>query len=375
MSGSDVGSLYPLIASQVPSGPAHLSFLQPRFKDTAAWRRAARAKVLELLHYQPLACSPRPEVLSVTDHGDYRREELRFSTTPDTRVPASVLIPKNAKGRLPAVIALHDHGGFYLWGREKLVEKAEEHPTLTAFKARFYGGKSVAVELVRQGYLVIVIDMFYWGERRLLLDNDPTDWRERPLSLSPERVAAYNQRSGESEGLVGRTIHAAGFTWPGVMLWDDLRTVDYLVTRPEVDPTRIGCVGLSVGGLRACHLAALDTRIKAAVSVCWMASFPAQLKRHINHTIGNSMVIPGLYTHLDYPDLAALALPRPLLVISGKQDSLFDQGGIQHSFDILHASYQKAGAPDKLRTHLYDTPHEFNTEMQAEAWAWLQQWL
>lgn len=370
---SDIGSLYPFIASQVTQPT--LSFLRPEFTRAAAWRKKARATLLEALHYSPPPCAPKPEVLSRTDHGDYLREELRFSTTPDLRVPATVLVPKGAKGRLPAIIALHDHGGFYLWGREKLLDSTEENPTLTAFKTRYYGGKSIAVELVRQGYLVIVIDMFYWGERRLLLDDDPSDWRERPQSLSPERIAAFNKRAGESEGLVGRTIHAAGFTWPGVMLWDDLRTIDYLVTRPDVDPKRIGCVGLSVGGLRTCHLAALDERIQAAVSVCWMASFPAQLRQKVNHTIGNSMIIPGLYHSLDYPDVAALALPRPLLVISGKQDPLFDQAGIQRSFETLHACYQKAGASEKLRTRLYDTPHQFNTEMQTEAWGWLAKWL
>jgi hypothetical protein len=120
--------------------------------------------------------------------------------------------------------------------------------------------------------LLHVIDTFHWGERRMLLDGDPADWRERPATIQPARVAEFNRRAGESEPLVARTIYAAGFTWSGVMFTDDVRTVDYLATRPEVDPDRIGCVGLSVGGLRSCHLAALDHRIKAAVVVGWMAS-------------------------------------------------------------------------------------------------------
>ena len=113
------------------------------------------------------------------------------------------------------------------------------------------------------------------------------------------------------------------------MFWDDVRTVDYLVTRPEVDPDRIGCVGLSVGGLRSCHLAALDDRIKAAVVVGWMASYPAQLRSTIRNTIGFTKLVPGLMRHLDYPDVASLAMPAALLVINGSRDRLFDLDGVQ----------------------------------------------
>ena len=173
------------------------------------------------------------------------------------------------------------------------------------------------------------------------------------------------------EQLLGRTIYAAGFTWPGVLFWDDVRTVDYLLTRPEVDPRRIGCVGLSVGAVRSAHLAALDDRIRAAVVVCWMTSFPSQLARRVRNTIGHSKLVPGLYRYLDYPDVAALAMPTPLLVINGGRDGLFEPAGVRASFEKLAACYQKAGIPDRLRTRLYDTPHEFNAEMQAEAWAWL----
>jgi len=141
---------------------------------------------------------------------DYVRETVRFNTTPDARVPAFVLVPKNVSTPAPAIVALHDHGGFYLWGKEKIVEVPNEHPVLTDFKKQYYGGKSIATELARQGYVVAVIDMFYWGERRMLLDDDPVDWRERPASLTRERIQAFNSRAGQSEQLVGRTIYSPG---------------------------------------------------------------------------------------------------------------------------------------------------------------------
>jgi dienelactone hydrolase len=372
---SDVGSLFPFIQSQAVKSDFSLSYLNPKFKSYQAWKRQARGKLLELLHYAPAPCDPRPEIVERIDKGTYILEKISFNTTPDIRVPAYLLIPKQGKFPAPAIVALHDHGGFYFWGKEKLVEAENEHPVLTDFKRNYYGGKSLASELVRQGYVVLVIDMFYWGDRRMLLDDDPPDWRERPNDIKTERISAFNQRAGQSEQLVGRTIFSAGFTWAGVIFWDDVRSVDYLLTRPEVDKKRIGCVGLSVGGLRSCHLAALDDRIKAAVVVGWMASFPTQLQRHVRNTIGHTKLVPGLYRYMDYPDVASLAIPSALLVINGSRDGLFNLDGVHSSFEKLAACYKKAGVADRFRGRLYDTPHEFNVEMQGEAWEWLRRWI
>src|SRR5262249_5286882 len=122
-------------------------------------------------------------------------------------------------------------------------------------------------------------------------------------------------------------------------------------------------------------LAALDDRIRAAVVIGWMASFPHQLRRHIRNTIGHTKLVPGLYRYLDYPDVASLAMPSALLVINGSKDALFEPEGVTASFNKLASCYRKAGVPEKLRTRLYDTPHEFNAEMQQEAGAWLKKWV
>jgi dienelactone hydrolase len=372
---SDIGSLYPFVKSQAVAGEFPLSFLQKEFADVAAWKRVARGKLLDLLHYAPPPCDPRAETVERVDRGEYFQERVLFNTTPDIRVPAFVLIPKNVPLPAPGIVALHDHGGFYLWGKEKLVALDDEHPVLTDFKRELYAGRSIACDLARAGYVVVVTDMFYWGERRMVLADDAPDWRERPRSITKERIEAFHRRSSEGEQLLGRTIFSAGLTWAGVMFWDDVRTVDYLLTRPEVDPRRIGCVGLSLGGVRSAHVAALDDRIKAAVVVGWMTSFPAQLKRRVTNTIGHTKLVPGLYRHLDYPDVASLAMPTPLLVINGSKDDLFEPAGVRASFEKLAACYQKAGVPELLRTRLYDAPHEFNREMQAEAWSFLEKHL
>jgi dienelactone hydrolase len=213
--------------------------------------------------------------------------------------------------------------------------------------------------------------MFYWGERRLLHDNDPAEYKTRPASLTAEQIRVYNRRSSENESLTARSLMTAGASWPGVMLWDDIRTLDYLATRREVDVKRMGCVGLSVGGYRSFMLAALDPRIRAAVAVGWMTSFASQLRRHTINSMGLSFVIPGMYRHLDLPDLAAAIAPRAVLVMNGTKDQLFNLDGVKAAFAKIAKCYEKAGAPRNQECQFYDVPHQFNAEMQAYAWKFL----
>src|SRR5262245_54062433 len=207
------------------------------------------------------------------------------------------------------------------------------------------------------------------------LGNDPAAYRERPRTMTEEEITNFNRRSSQNEQLVARSLFTAGVTWPGIVIWDDIRTLDYLASRPEVDKQRLGCVGLSVGGYRSFMLAALDERIKAAVAVGWMTSLPAQIRQHVVNTIGFSFHLIGLYRYLDFPDLAALVAPRALMVINGSQDRLFVLDGVKAAFDKIARCYAKAGVSERQRCRLYDAPHEFNLEMQAEGWEWLKRWV
>ncbi len=372
--GSDIGSLYPFVQKQVDRSPLELSFLRPEFNDLEAWQTQARARVFEQLFYRPGVASPAPDVVRRTDRGDYIEEYVTFQTTPDLRVPAYVLIPKTGKLPVAGIVVLHCHGGFYLWGKEKVVAIDNEPPALSEFKQQLYDGRSIGTELVRRGYLVITIDMFYWGERRLLLDEDPPSYRD-PRRMTKDEIAAFNRRSQQGEQLVARSLFAAGISWPGVMLWDDLRTVDYLASRPEVDSRRLGCVGLSVGGYRSFVLAALDPRIKVAIDVGWMSSLGSHVKRHVTNSIGFTFQIIGLYRYLDLPDLAALIAPRSVLVINGSRDQLFPREGVDAAFKKIDQCFRKAGAASRQRCRMYDAPHQFNAEMQKEAWEWIGQWV
>ena len=106
-----------------------------------------------------------------------------------------------------------------------------------------------------------------------------------------------------------------------------------------------------------------------------MTSFASQIKAHVGSTIGFTFHITGLYRYLDLPDFAALIAPRAILAINGSQDRLFNLDGVKAAFEKIKRCYEKAGVPDRQKCSLYDAPHQFNVEMQAEAWAWLKRWV
>ena len=370
---SHVGSLLgPIARIRDAYGWASESFASDRFKasDHASWRKRMLAEVFASMRYAPAKADVAAETVERVDCGTHVREKVYFNTTSELRAPAYVLVPKNLRGKAPGIVALHDHGGFYRWGKEKLVRVDGEHPALTEFKGA-YAGRSIADDLAAQGYVVIVIDMFFWGERRLRLPDDA-----KPEPESVEDVRKFNASRGGMEQLVARTIYTSGFTWAGLIFWDDIRTLDYLASRPEVDANRLGCVGLSVGAWRAAHLTALDERIKAGVAVCWLSSFKDIQAKHTVHTVGFTKILPGMYRRLDMPDVISLAAPRALLAINGMKDGLFPvETGVKPAYRTLETVYAKLGAAERFRGHLYDSPHEFNAGMQREAWEWLKRWV
>jgi dienelactone hydrolase len=233
--------------------------------------------------------------------------------------------------------------------------------------------------------VVAVIDAFYFGSRRIAvekmrLEDVPPRLREyvAPISRhapqSAEWIAAVNRACGEYEHLTAKTIFSAGFTWPGIHVWDDRRVLEYLCSRPDVDSARIGALGLSIGGLRTAHLIAADPRVKAACVTGWMTEFPAQLRNHLrNHTW--MIYIPGLYRALDLPDAAALTAPGALLVQQCGRDQLYPMEAMKGAVAKLERIYAKAGLRERFRGTFYDVPHSFNPEMQEEAFAWLEKWL
>jgi dienelactone hydrolase len=256
----------------------------------------------------------------------------------------------------------------FLFGKEKVIDLGDNHPAMVEYHRSNYDGRPTATELVRRGYVVISIDALFFGERRLMLDEDlKHGWDRSKYGL--EDVAHLNQRCRGKENTLVKGLALAGSTWPGIVFRDDIRTVDYLVTRPEVDPKRIGCVGISMGGYRSLFLAALDERIRAACVVGFMSTVAPMIRAHLD-THSNVHFIPGLHRYLDWPDVVSLHAPNPLLVQQCSQDGLFPPAGMKESVDKIAAAYKKAGASGQFVGRFYDVPHRFTRAMQDEAFDW-----
>lgn len=353
------------------SADSRMSFLNAEFTNLDSWIEKARLYVFSCLHYAPPKCNPEPEVVETVDRGTFMRERVFINTTPAIRIPLYILVPKGLKKPAPALVALHDHGGFYYWGKEKLVKVDPEHPAVTAHKKTYYGGRSLADELANRGYVVIASDTLHFGERGLYLDGDPERIKKRTLEVTPNDIQEFNARAWAHEELVSRAALACGVTWSGINVMDDQRVADYLITRPEVDPSRVGCIGLSLGSVRAIFLGALHHAIRASVAVCWMAEYHQMIRDHLFNCIGYSKLVPGLYTQLGWQDLAALHLPGYLMTINGLQDALYPLKAAQDAVEKVKRMFAKAGLPDHYEGVFFQGPHEFNLEMQARAFDWL----
>lgn len=366
---ADAASLFPTIERLAARGDFSHSFLNPRYKSVKEYRRHGLRVMLDALAATPPPVAANAEVVHRADLGYCIREKVLFNTTPEFRVPAYVHIPKGRSGRLPAIVDLHSHGGMFIYGKEKVIDFGENHPSLVEYHKANYEGRPTATQLVRRGYVVITIDAFPFGERRIQLDEDLKYGWDR-WKYSVEDLRYLNGKCRTKESTIVKSLAYAGTTWPGIVAWDDMRTVDYLVTRPEVDAKRIGCVGVSLGGYRSLLLSGLDERIAAGCVVGFMSTVRPMIRRHMD-THSFVHFIPGVHAKLDLPDAVALRVPKPLFVQQCRRDGLFPLNGMEESVAKLEAIYRKAGAPEAFRSQFYDEKHIFNVKMQDDAFAWL----
>lgn len=188
----------------------------------------------------------------------------------------------------------------------------------------------------------------------------------------------WGDRSGlsyEAQQALASNLFNLGSSLAGVLAREDVRAAAFLATLPEVDHRRISALGFSMGGYRAWQVAALSGHVAAAVSVCWMTTLAAMMVPGNNTLRGQSafhMLHPGLYRHLDIPDVASIAAPKPMMVFNGELDTLFSPAGVTAAYDKMRAVWRSQGAADLLSTKLWPSlGHIFSAEMQHEAFDWL----
>ena len=317
------------------------------------------------------------------ERDDLVGEEVSWSVGFGPRTHAYVLKPANAIQPLPGIVALHDHGGFKFYGKEKIADGLNEAPEfLIEYRKKYYAGRAYANELARAGFVVVVPDIFLWGTRKFPLDTMPDAVRELTATLFkssppdnsiPFEIAQYNTAAYHHEHWISKYCNILGTSLAGVVCYEDRIAANYLLSRDDVMANHIGCVGLSGGGNRAAMLNATHNQITATVIVGLMSTYAGLLDHNMSHTW---MLFPfGWSRYGDWSDLAACRAPSPLLVQYDLDDDLFTPQGMRDADARLQAHYASVGHPEAYVGQFYPGPHKFDLEMQAIAFTWLKKTL
>ena len=328
-------------------------------KNFKKWKKAARGQVFECMMTPPKAAAAWDmEVLGEEQRDGYKAQKIAFNINAYSRITAYLLIP-DGKGPFPTVNALHDHGAHLFIGKEKMIRpfftlEEQDSPTkqvlcqeilddADAWARQLYDNQYVGDYLAKHGYVVFAADAPMWGERG----------RKEGVDRNKYDLIAGNMM------MLGRDLSA-------FMTYDDIASTEFLASLPMVDVKRIGCVGCSMGAYRSWMLSALSDRIKAGASICWMITTDAQLTRRFGRKEngGFANCIPGLRQYLDYPHIASLACPKPMLFINGTKDKLFPVPGVKDAFAEMHKVWKSQGADNLLDTELWDIPHSCGLKAQ-----------
>ena len=322
------------------------------------WKRQAKAKVLECMMASPRqADSYSMNIISQEQREGYKAMKIEFNVNAYSRIRAYILVPEG-DGPFPAINLLHDHGGHLFIGKEKMIRPIDENAEVTddarMWSERLYDGQYMGDYLASKGYVVFSADAPMWGERG----------REEGVDRSKYDIIAGNMM------MLGRDLSA-------FMTYDDISGTHFLSTLPYVDSSRIGCAGCSMGGYRAWMLSALSDDIKVGASICWMTTTMVQMsvKDKKKEYGGFANCIPGLRQYLDYPHIASLACPKPMLFINGTQDHPFPVDGTRQAFSILQETWKSQNAADKISTELWDIPHSCGKSVQQRVLEFFQQHL
>jgi dienelactone hydrolase len=376
---NQLGAYGPWAADKVlGEGPGRLSFRTGKWKSVEEWRQAARKRALECIAPVNLGGAPAVTVTGRTAYDGLEIEFLSWQLPVGPRTEAVLLKPAGARGRLPGILALHDHGGNKFLGWRKIT-RTDSKPWAIQEKhqERYYGGVGWANEIAKRGYVVLVHDTFPFASRRILVKDVPPRIQAGGVDPQPDDldgIAKYNAFAAAHEHIVAKSLFSAGTTWPGVYLVEDQKALDVLCSRPEVDASRVGCAGLSGGGMRTVFLGGLDDRIKVAIAVGFMTTWrDFLLDKAFTHTW--MTYVPLLPKDLDFPEILALRAPAATMVLNCREDPLYTLPEMQRADAMIAETFQRAKAPDRYRAMYYDGGHKFDRSMQADAFDWFDRFL
>jgi hypothetical protein len=314
--------------------------------DLKRWEETDRARTRETLLRCLGEMPPRPDakkvrVLSREDQGDYVLERIEFHNGVDMTVPGILLVPKERKGPAPAVIGLHGHGS----SKESICTDPKS-------------GQNISV-LAKKGYVVAAIDACFNGDR---VGKGPAGKLDK--GAGPQEMTMFKLYL-----LQGRSL------W-GMMLREEQCLIDYLETRPEVDPKRIACTGMSMGCTRSGWLGAIDDRIQAVVGVACFTRYTELIHHGHLRYHGIYYFVPGVFARFDTEAIHSLIAPRPHLELSGDQDGGAPTDGIVTLEKKLGEVYRLYGKPERFRSVVYrNTGHEYLPEMKEEMLRWFERFL
>jgi dienelactone hydrolase len=375
---SMIGLYGPWAAKRLDTQLPAFSFRRAEWPDLETWREAARKRLTERLAIPDMGGMPEVKVKKQYAYDGLHIEELSWQLPYGRPTEAILLKPQNAKGPLPGILAFHDHGGNKYFGTRKITRtSAKQHPMMDDHQKEYYSNLAWANEIAKRGYVVLVSDAFPFASRRVMMQDVPPSLRKGLSDQDPENpknIEAYNQWAGEHEHIMAKSLFSAGTTWPGVFFAEDQKALDILCARKDVDASRIGCGGLSGGGMRTAFMGGLDPRIKCAVCVGFMTTWKDfVLNKSYTHTW--MVYVPLLPNELDFPEIMSLRAPLPTLVLNDEHDNLYTLPEMNRADKILSEVYTKANAADRYKCSYYPGPHKFDADMQKEAFNWFDQWL
>jgi dienelactone hydrolase len=355
-----------------------LSFRRKEWKDLEKWRTTAKQRLVERLGIPDIGGLPKVTLQKQYIYDGLHIEELTWQLPYGRPTEAILLKPANANTPLPAILAFHDHGGNKYFGTRKITRTSDtQHPLMKDHQQEYYEGLAWANEIAKRGYVVLVSDAFPFASRRVWMQDVPQHLRRGLTDNNPEEAAniqAYNEWAGDHEHIMSKSLLSAGTTWAGVFFAEDKKALDILCARKDVDATRVGCAGLSGGGMRTVFMGGLDERIKCAVCVGFMTTWKDFiLNKSYTHTW--MTYVPILPNELDFPEILGLRAPLPALVLNDEDDQLYTLSEMKQADTILAEVYKKANASNRYKCSFYPGPHKFDKKMQAEAFEWFDKWL